>query len=106
MMALYELRTYDLQVGKLAHVKALYQAEGWPALEKYQNKIVGYFVSDVGTLNQLVHLWRFDDDADRRAHWETLFADDVFMSFAKKLRPSVQAQRNQLLTEAPWGPHP
>ncbi len=105
-MALYELRTYDLKVGTLSTVLTLYESEGWPALEGYQSKIVGYFVSDVGPLNQLVHLWRFDDDADRRAHWQALFADEAFTSFAVKLRPNIQAQRNQLLTEAPWGPHP
>ena len=104
-MALYELRTYDLKVGALSTVLTLYESEGGPALEGYQSKIVGYFVSDVGPLNQLVHLWRFDDDADRRAHWQALFADEA-LSFAVKLRPNIQAQRNQLLTEAPWGPHP
>src|SRR5215813_5193053 len=25
--------------------------------------------------NAIVHLWKFDDDADRRAHWAALFAD-------------------------------
>lgn len=105
-MPVYELRTYDLYVGKLQEVVSLYENEGWPALEPYQSKIIGYFVSDVGALNQLVHLWRFDDDADRRAHWRALFADATFMHFAAKLRPSIQSQRNQLLNAAPWGPRP
>ena len=86
-MAVYEMRTYDVVVGKMADVIALYGAEGWPALEKYQDKLVGYFTSDVGALNQLVHLWRFDDDADRRAHWAAVFADEEFMAFARQLRP-------------------
>jgi len=64
-MAIYELRTYTFQVGKLDQAKTLYVEKGWPALKKYQDKLVGYFVSDVGPLNQLVHLWRFEDDADR-----------------------------------------
>jgi hypothetical protein len=25
--------------------------------------------ADTGTINQLLHLWKFDDDADRRARW-------------------------------------
>ena len=93
-MALYELRTYDLYVGKLRDAVALYANEGWPALKKYEDKLIGYFVSDIGPLNQLVHLWRFTDDADRRAHWDAVFADDEFMRFAQKLRPLLQAQRN------------
>jgi len=34
-MALYELRTYSLYVGKLAEVLELYQSEGWPALGRH-----------------------------------------------------------------------
>ncbi|MBL6954158.1 MAG: NIPSNAP family protein [Alphaproteobacteria bacterium] len=107
-MALYELRTYTLYVGRLGEVVKLYGDEGWRALEKggFGAKLVGYFTSDVGTLNQLVHLWKFDDDADRRNHWNTLFQDDDFMAFAGKLRPMIMTQTVQLLNASPWGPHP
>jgi hypothetical protein len=68
-MALYELRTYTLRVGAMAEAVKLYQELGFPALQKggQDKKLVGYFQSDTGTINQLVHLWKFDDDADRRA---------------------------------------
>ncbi len=107
-MALYELRTYTLYVGKLDEVVKHYQELGWPAMQKggYDKKLVGYFTMDVGALNKLVHLWKFDDDADRRNHWDRLFKDDDFMAFAKKIRPLILTQENQLMHEAPWGPHP
>jgi len=75
-MALYELRTYTLYVGKMAEATKLYQELGFPALKKggHDKKLVGYFQADTGTINQLVHLWKFDDDADRRKHWAGVFA--------------------------------
>ena len=105
-MAIYEMRTYTATVGKMADIVNLYTTEGWPALSKHSAKLVGYFTSDVGALNQLVHLWRFDDDADRRAFWKTVFADEAFMAFARKLRPLLHTQENKLLLSAPWGPAP
>lgn len=107
-MALYELRTYTLYVGKMAEVAKLYSELGWPALKKggFDRNLVGYFQSDVGTINQLVHLWKFEDDADRRRHWKALFADDDFMAFAAKARPLMMTQEVKLLHAAPWGPHP
>ena len=105
-MALYELRTYTLYVGKLAEATELYKAEGWPVVQKYQDKLVGYFTGDVGSLNQLVHLWKFEDDADRRRHWAAVSADEAFIAFVKKLRPLIQKQENKLLMAAPWGTHP
>jgi len=107
-MPLYELRTYMLYVGKMNEAIKLYQDIAWPALENggYDKKLIGYFTSDVGTLNSLVHLWKFEDDADRRDHWGRLFQDEQFMMFAGKFRPLVHDQKNQLLHNAPWGPHP
>ncbi|MEM7405227.1 MAG: NIPSNAP family protein [Pseudomonadota bacterium] len=107
-MTVYELRTYDLQVGTLGQVLQLYKDLGWPALESggFDDNLVGYFTSDVGELNQLVHLWKFDDDETRRAFWKRLFRDEAFMTFAHKLRPFIHRQRNQLLLNAPWGPCP
>jgi hypothetical protein len=47
-MALYELRTYTLHVGKMAEAVKLYQEIGFPALQKggQDKKFVGYFQSD------------------------------------------------------------
>jgi hypothetical protein len=105
-MAVYELRTYNVTVGKMAEVVSLYKNEGWPALAKHPQKLVGYFTGDIGALNQLIHVWKFDDDADRRAFWASVFSDADFMAFAGKLRPLLQSQENKLMLSAPWGPAP
>lgn len=108
-MALYELRTYTLYVGKMGEAVKLYQQFGYPAIEKggFHKKLVGYFQGDTGVINQLVHLWKFDDDADRRKHWAGLFASSDFIDgFAAKFRPLVMSQEVKLLHAAPWGPHP
>jgi hypothetical protein len=67
-MTLYEMRTYTLHVGKMAEAVKLYTELGYPALQKggQDKKLVGYFQADTGTINQLIHLWKFTDDADRR----------------------------------------
>jgi hypothetical protein len=105
-MAVYELRTYNVIVGKMAEVVALYKTQGWPAVARHPDRLVGYFTGDVGALNQLVHLWKFEDDADRRAFWAGVFADEQFMAFARQLRPLLASQENKLMMAAPWGPQP
>lgn len=105
-MAIYELRTYTLYTGKLGEAVKLYKEVGWPALEKHGDKLVGYFTGDVGAMNKIVHIWKFKDDADRRAHWDAVFSDADFMKFAGQFRPLVMTQENQLMMDAPWGPTP
>jgi hypothetical protein len=75
------MRTYTLYVGKMAEATKLYQELGFPVLKKggHDNKLIGYFQGDTGTINQrLVHLWKFDDDADRRRHWAGVFTNKDF----------------------------
>ena len=105
-MAIYELRMYNVIVGKMSELVDLYKTEGWAALQKHPKKLVGYFTGDIGALNQLIHVWKFDDDADRRAFWAGVFGDAAFMAFAKKIRPLMLSQENKLMMAAPWGPQP
>ena len=107
-MQIYEKRTYCITPGDMPEVIRLYTTEGWPALqaEKFDEKLIGYFISDTGALHQLIHLWRFDDDGDRRKFWTRIYASKQFMSFVVKLRPHIQTQEVQLMTSAPWGPAP
>ncbi len=107
-MPIYEKRTYDIGPAAIGQVVKLYRAEGWPAIEAggFDDNLIGYFISDTGTLHQLVHIWRFDDDAARRAFWKRLFGDEAFLEFAAKIRTLIQKQDVQLLTSAPWGPTP
>lgn len=107
-MSLYEQRIYDVKVGMMPEAQRLYREIGWPAMEAggHAARLVGYFVSDTGPLHQLMHLWKFDDDAARRAHWKGVYGDADFMTFATQFRPLVDGQHVQLFTAAPWGPHP
>lgn len=107
-MSIYELRTYTLYVGKMPEAVRLYQELGYPAMEKagFHKKLVGYFQGDTGMMNQLVHLWKFDDDADRRAHWKAMNADGPFMDFVLHFRPLLMTVEVKLLLAAPWGSHP
>ena len=103
-MSIFELRTYTLQVGKLSQAIQIYNELGWPALKKYNKNIIRYFIGDVGALNQIIHVWQFQDDNFRRNLWKTIYADKDFIKFATEFRPLVLKQENKLMTAAPWTP--
>jgi hypothetical protein len=85
-MTLYEMRTYTLHVGKMAEAVKLYTEIGYPALEKGGQ--------DKKLINQLGHLWKFADDADRRAHGPAVYSNKDFIEgFASRFRPLVVSPR-------------
>lgn len=55
---IYELRTYNVKPGSVEAVENTL-AEVLPIREKY-SKLAGYWHTDIGPLNQVVHLWPFD----------------------------------------------
>ena len=104
---IYELRTYTLVPGKQGEYLKLSGDLSRKIRGDDYGKLEGFWSTEFGTLNQLVHLWKFDDDADRRAHWKAVFANKDFVEgFAVKFRPLLASQEVKLLTAAPWGPHP
>jgi len=105
-MAIYELRTYTLYVATRAKALETYKTKVWPVVQKYEANLVGYFIGDIGALNELIHIWKFEDDNDRRAFWGRLMADEEFLEVVAEMRPMIQKQESKLLLEAPWGPKP
>ena len=77
-MKIYEKRTYSIITGHMPEVTKLYQQLGWPALEEggYGKHLMGYFISDTGPLHQLIHLLRFDSDAERRTFWQGVYGSE------------------------------
>lgn len=104
---LYEQRIYQLGIGKMPEMLELetrlfevMEAEG------FAKHCVGYFVSDTGPLHQLIHLWRFADDAERRDFWKRFYASEAVMAVAVDIRQLLQSQEVRLMTGAPFGPQP
>ncbi len=107
-MQIYERRTYSIRVGQMAEAMRLYAEVGWPLFQSggFSSNLVGYFVSDTGQLHQLMHIWRFADDAARRDFWKRLYGHAEFPGFASQVRALIEKQEVQLFVSAPWGPTP
>ena len=101
-MAIYELRTYTLFVGKLHEASEIYKEFGTPWIKKFKNNLVNYYLGDIGALNQIIHIWKFEDDNERRELWKQIFSDEDFIKFASKFRPLVLSQENKIMSQAPW----
>ena len=56
---IFELRTYTAEAGRTADFLKLYESMALPLQNRYLGGLVGFYVSEVGPLNQIVHLWRF-----------------------------------------------
>ena len=60
---IYEMRTYTLKPGLVGKVEEAF-AEALPHREKY-SKLGAFWHTDIGPLNQIIHVWPYEDLADR-----------------------------------------
>lgn len=97
-----EQRTYTTHPGKWRDYLALYQAEGLAVQQRILGRMVGYYTTESGPLNQIVHLWAYtslDERAERRAR---LMADPQWLAYVAKMLPLLHSQESKLLTPAPF----
>jgi len=96
-------RTYTVHPGKLNDYLKIYQELGLPLQQKHLGKLVGWYTSmDIGPLNQVVHLWAYDDLADRAARRAALAKEPGWGEFLKQGMPLLQSMENKILAAAPW----
>ena len=99
-----EERIYTLHIGKVPEFLALYEKEGMAIQRPILGRMVGYYSVEVGTQNQVVHMWAYEDMADRAERRKRLFADPRWQEYIKKTRPLLMVQENKILVPAPFSP--
>lgn len=96
-------RTYTIYPGKINDFLNTYQELAWPLQLKYLGDCVGWYVSmDIGQLNQVVHLWRYKDLADRAERRNRMSHDPGWPLYLAAATPFIQHMENKILSTAPF----
>lgn len=95
-------RIYTLHAGKAPVFLKLYEEEGMDIQVKILGKMMGYFYTEFGPLNQIVHMWGYDSLDDRMIRRRKLLASEEWKSYATKMQPLVHHVENKLLVPAPF----
>ena len=97
-----EQRLYTCAPGQTGEFLKVYEGEGRAPQMRHLGQPVGYYVSEIGPLNQVTTLWAYgslDERVDRR---RTLFQDPAWTAFLGKARPLLTTQETRILTPAPF----
>lgn len=101
-MAIVEMRTYKIAPGKIPEYFALYEREGLAVQESFLGKMVGYYATEIGPVNEIVHMWRYFDLNDRVERRDRLKADPRWQAYIVKMLPLLVSQESRILTPAPF----
>lgn len=97
-------RSYKIKVECLRDYLDTYVAEGMELQISHLGDLVGWFTTDVGTINEVVHIWRYQDMGDRERRRAAMEADPKWQAFRKKTSPYVLEMRNRILRPTSFSP--
>ncbi|MEK7701707.1 MAG: NIPSNAP family protein [candidate division NC10 bacterium] len=90
---IYEIRTYRITPGSLAEVEKRF-GEGYEHRKKY-SELTAFWHTEIGPLNEIVHVWGYRDLAERgRIRGEA--AKDP--NWPPKIREFIRAMRSEIVT--------
>lgn len=97
-----EERIYTLHPGQApAYLKA-YQEEGLAIQKPILGRLVGYYMTEFGPLNQVIHMWAYDSLAEREERRAKLGASEAWRAYIAKVRGMIVTQENKILVPAPF----
>ena len=103
---LLDHRTYTVRPGTMNKQLALYEEFGMKAQKRHLGEPLAYLVAESGELNVYVHIWVYQDAADRAKKRAAMQADPEWLVFMQKNAEAgyLIKQENKLMTPAPFAP--
>lgn len=99
-----EQRTYRFRPGGIADFMRLYQAGPLALQTRILGNMLGYFVTEIGPLNETVHLWGYDGLDERARRRAALMAEPDWRAFLGQVLPLIESQHSRILLPAPFSP--
>ena len=98
---IYEMRTYDLKPRSLPEVEKRF-GEQYEKRKKY-SELTAFFHTEIGPLNQIIHIWGYKDLEERNKIREAAVKDGVW---PPKISEFIVSQRSEIMLPFSFMKHP
>ena len=97
-----EERMYRLKIGAVPEYGKVYQELGMHVQLRHLPHMVGYYFTEIGGLNLMVHLWAYDSLDQRDKCRAAMGADPAWQAYVAKIRPRMETQETRVMKCAPF----
>lgn len=103
---IYDHRTYTCRPGTIRKQLAMYAEHGWPTQRRHLGDPVVFAATETGDVNAYVHIWTYQDAADRERRRQSLQQDPAWAAYLKMSAEAgnLISQKNSILMPAPFFP--
>lgn len=103
---LVEERVYVLrpEYPPVAYLEAYKRTGALELQTKILGRLLGFFTTEIGELNSVVHFWGYDSFEDRSVRRAQLAAESVWQNYLAEIRPMLQSMNNRILVPTDFSP--
>jgi hypothetical protein len=101
---LYEFRTYRIKAGAMSAYLKLVEEESIEIQKKYLQGLIGYFSSEIGPLNQIVHVWAYPSLDERERRRAKMASDPAWQAVAAKAQALVEEMESKIMRPTNFSP--
>jgi len=103
---LLDVRTYDCRPGTIKKHLALYERLGKAPQARHLGQPFAYLVTETGNVNQYMHIWAYENAADRERRRAAMQADPEWIAYTEESAKlgALERQENRLMTPVPFYP--
>ena len=102
---IYEKRTYTINPLKMADWLALYKSDAYAVQTEHLGKLIGFFFTEIGVVNQVVHIWAYESLDERIERRAALYRDAQWLErFIPVAFPMLVRMESKLLMPAAFSP--
>src|ERR1700693_4411964 len=101
---IFDHRTYNIKPNRLATFLETYDRHALPGQRNDLGEPYGFFVTHIGPLRRVVHLWQYENLADRELRRDAMEADPEWLAYRRVAleEDTLRAMENQILKPVPF----
>ena len=101
---IYEMRIYTVKVGKMDQYIKHFEKIGLPIISKY-SKLIGYWYTETGVLNQVIHIWEYENFNERIEKRKALYDDYEWLeNFIPTALQMLEKQESRIMNATSFSP--
>jgi hypothetical protein len=101
---IFDHRTYNIKPNRLATFLETYERVALPVQRKYLGEPYGFFVTHIGPMSRVVHLWQYENLTDRERRRDAMEADPEWLAYRRVAleEDALVDMENQILKPVPF----
>jgi hypothetical protein len=101
-----DYRAYTFKPGTVPVFMEMFERVGLPIQNRILGRqtFLGIYRTEIGNINEVIHLWQYADAGERASKRALLFKDVEFIEYVGKARELIVRQEVRLLVGAHFNP--